>query len=270
MKHAGNHVRTAFTLIELLVVIAIIAILAAMLMPALESVRQKAQEVRCVNRLRQNGLGAQMYENDYDAIFRAKAEDNTCPHGHGPSCSTLSHLRDPRNVVWYDRPWEWDIPPGHLLTEGYVPGYDMIKSSSYRQRRWHNNVLTCYPADGRYLEGLEQDDAYTWNISQCHYGPRGWQDHFGRTTHSIRTTRSNYVFEWLHAEHRRELSSSDIPMIWDYNFMENGLSYRMHEGGVNCVYDDGHARMIPYSDDPSLRTRTYEYQYNVLTEFSTK
>ena len=259
-----------FTLIELLVVIAIIAILAAMLMPALEAARQKAQEVRCVNRLHQTGLAAIMYENDYAAIFRAKAEDNICPHGHGASCTTLTHLRDPRSVVWYDRPWEWDIPPGHLLTEGYLPGYDMIKSSSYRQRRWHNNVLTCYPASGRYLEGLEASDNYTWNISQSSYSTFGWYDHFGQKTHSIRTSRSNYVFEWLHAEHRGDLGSSDIPMIWDYNFMHDGLSYRMHEGGVNCVYDDGHAKKISYSDDPGVRTRTYEYQFNVLTEYSTK
>jgi prepilin-type N-terminal cleavage/methylation domain-containing protein/prepilin-type processing-associated H-X9-DG protein len=167
---------TGFTLIELLVVIAIIAILAAILFPVFAQAREKARQTTCASNLRQLGLAAMMYAQDYDQRYVPWWGDGV-QKGQGWSSILLPYVK---NVQLFACPSD-GVSRGTTANprRSYTMNGDWYSPDNRGLSRSYTTDKGTGPPLGGYSEAEVEQPAATimfcdrWEAGNLFYG-QGW------------------------------------------------------------------------------------------------
>jgi prepilin-type N-terminal cleavage/methylation domain-containing protein/prepilin-type processing-associated H-X9-DG protein len=149
--------RAAFTLIELLVVIAIIAVLIALLLPAVQQVREAAHRAACVNHLQQIGIALHHHHHVrgyFPAGFTTGGSDVVETGSFGGLVPLLAYLEQDNWIRRWDPSRNWYDPPNDAIVPLEVSVYYCPSN------RTHGVIDTSFlvPYAGRPLPGVAACD----------------------------------------------------------------------------------------------------------------
>ena len=201
--------RPGFTLVELLVVIAIIAILAAILFPVFSRAREQARKSSCLSNVKQLGLAAQMYSQDYDE-FLPPYSVATSPTSYWPN------LLDPyvkNRMTWVCPSYERGVTNPSANASTYGTNY-AIRGKALAEFARTPEILLYADTEGAYIGSTSRNA-----------GCNGFTEGFLRVYDPV------------------EQAMGAQTSCKTYLQTTAGASPR-HLGGSNVAFVDGHAKWV--------------------------
>jgi prepilin-type N-terminal cleavage/methylation domain-containing protein/prepilin-type processing-associated H-X9-DG protein len=255
------HKQKGFTLIELLVVIAIISILMAIMLPALQRVKEQAKEMGCRANLREFGIAHAMYIDDFDGRYPSQRDiivRTDQPPGYTSGWCRWHDARYPLGSKYSKGPfWTYMANKKAYL----CPTFKVLAKSMGENHPLHDSTIPVVPQYSYSMNGfLGLDEVY---------GYRGALRFTDITRNKAEVFFLSEENMWLRPGCEYVLNDTALfgsgSRDWFGTF--HGGRKDMNSGTVNAVFVDGHVSRVrsALGEDPK---DTSQMEYGRFEKYS--